>query len=119
MEERRKHPRLQADLKALCKPWAPGDEQAPEPISFSPKTQDLSHGGVSIVTDHSLEVGGKINMVLSLESEAQYLELTGEVAWAKKVDGMIVSGISFCDLSAEDEEKLKRLTRFLEQKEVD
>lgn len=115
MDERRQHPRLQADLKALCKPWPPGDKKAPAPISFSSKTQDLSHGGISIITDYSLEVGGRLNLVLSFDSASQYLEMTGEVAWTKEVDGMTVSGISFCKLSSEHEAKLKNLTRLLEE----
>ena len=115
MDERRKYPRLEVDIKALCKPWPPGDKKAPPPISFSPKTQDLSHGGVSIITDHSLEVGGKLNMVLSLDSDAQYIELTGEVAWTKEEDGLTISGISFCDLTDDDEAKLKNLTQSLEK----
>lgn len=117
MDERRQHPRLQADLKALCKPWPPGDKKAPAPISFSSKTQDLSHGGISIITDYLLEVGGRLNMVLSLDSASQYIELTGEVAWTKEVDGMTVSGISFCDLSPDNVIKLQNFTKMLAEAE--
>ena len=117
MEERREHPRHQADLKVLCKPWESTAESPPEPIPFCPTTYDLSNNGVSIRTEEVMKVGLKLKIILSIDSLTEYLEMTGEVAWSKKKNGMALSGISFCDITPEITQYLEKLIQQIQEME--
>ena len=115
MEEKRKYPRYQAELKVFCESWEPfnSEEKPPDPIPFYPTTQNLSQGGICILTDQLLPVGLKIVMVLSVSSSSDYIKLIGEIAWSKAEGSHSLNGISFCETSPEDEQALEKLRKYL------
>jgi len=71
---------------------------------YRSRTLDISHGGIFLATDESLEIGERIDMAFKLPGSETTIRAVGKVCWvgrggAELVDGV---GVKFSRIAADD-----------------
>lgn len=80
-------------------------------------TFDISDTGIAIATNTPLPVGQVLCLQLYTPHSASPLSLSAEVIWSRtEQDGAM--GLRFLDLTAEESEKLKEMTRQMAHREL-
>ena len=99
MTDRRKEPRKPEENKVTIV-VASGKVTSPQEQTIHALTQDISTGGVRILTDAKLKVGDRLKLRLVLSKTHKVLDLEGIVRWVKSVyeDELHELGVEFLDL---------------------
>lgn len=109
MEERRKSKRVPVNAIMLYKSQEviDPDRKTPFPIG-TPISVDIGEGGLQIVGDQQIEVGTKLDIVLSIVDTQVPIELEGKVIWVKDAEeeGSYRIGIEFTDFNNEESKKM-------------
>ena len=78
-------------------------------------TENLSRGGMFLITTNPLEEGTELSLRFSLPGEKKPMEFTGEVIWAREEEegGNLAPGmgIRFLRIDEEDREHIGRFTQ--------
>jgi hypothetical protein len=91
-----------------------------ETIEFTlADTQDLSEGGVKLITKNRLTKGKALHLKLYIDYLREYLDMIGTVVWSKNMaDNKTISGIKFGYLNPESQERLRKIIEaFAKRKE--
>jgi c-di-GMP-binding flagellar brake protein YcgR len=99
MEKRRKEPRKQEENKVTIE-VIPEDTDSPTGKSVHALTQDISTGGIRILTDAEFEVGSQLKLRLVLTKTRKVLDLIGTIRWIKSVyeNELKEMGVEFQDV---------------------
>lgn len=109
MLERRKHSRIDADLKIV---WAKTDKQAIDNTALS---KNISEGGICIIVDEKINAGEILNLKINLSSK-NTIQIQGKTAWVsefpmihgEKCEEKYVIGIEFINMPPAAREQIKR-----------
>jgi len=58
---------------------------------------DVSRKGVGVISSAALNIGEKVELLLTLPRDSKPTLYAGHVAWVKSVDNVVKAGISFSD----------------------
>lgn len=105
--ERRKHPRLPI-LHGILEPIevefsTDNTKQTHQPAILS----DLSAGGMRLITFLEPPHTKVINMVLKLDKDE--ISVKGKIAWIKQKENVYMIGISFIEISKENQTKINNM----------
>jgi len=82
------------------------------------RLSDLSEGGCQIVSSRKLDEGAKVKFTLSFQNPTVEIRGTGEARWCKRdtlsLEPRYATGISFGDLSHDDEGRLRIVLRAMD-----
>jgi c-di-GMP-binding flagellar brake protein YcgR len=84
MKERRKEPRKKEENKIIIR-LNQGSKTSGGKNEVHALTQDISSGGVRVLTDRHLSAGDHLELELLLSKTKQILRLSGEVKWVHSV----------------------------------
>jgi len=91
-----------------------------ETIEFTlANTQDLSEGGVKLISKGKLTKGKALHLKLYIDYLREYIDMIGSVVWSKDIaDNKTISGIEFRYLNQESQERLRKIIEaFVKRKE--
>jgi len=91
-----------------------------ETVEFSlANTQDLSEGGVKLISKNKLTKGKALHLKLYVDYLCEYIDMIGSVVWIKDIgDNKTISGIEFRYLNPESKERLRKIVNaFAQRKE--
>jgi uncharacterized protein (TIGR02266 family) len=78
-------------------------EVAADGLKLSTYTRNISLGGMYIIADRALPFGSKVTLRFSVPTQAEVVEVEGEVRWVESEDGETHGlGIQFGGLRARD-----------------
>ncbi|MDD5432947.1 MAG: PilZ domain-containing protein [Candidatus Omnitrophica bacterium] len=112
-EEKRKHHRIKinCDLSAVYPDSS---------IVFLYYTENLCEGGVGIVLDKKMPVGGIVKLNIFLPEQKLAIKCEGEVRWTSKIENkdkdkvLYQTGIKFINIQEKDTENIRKLvSKFL------
>lgn len=84
MNERRKEPRKREENKVTIEVLS-GDVDSPAGKAVHALTQDISTGGLRVLTDVGFKVGARLKLRVVLTKTHKVLDLEGTVRWSKSV----------------------------------
>lgn len=70
--------------------------------------ENLSLGGIFIVTDHVIPIGQAVEMELRLETDPYPIQASGIVRWERTVFEPVGIGVQFLDFAGSGRERLSR-----------
>ena len=99
MRERRRDPRIKEENKVILTLLGEGEERN-SGESFYSLTKDISVGGIRIMTDAPLTVGGRVALEITLAKSRLRVRAVARVRWVKELFGKEVyeTGLEFEDL---------------------
>jgi Tfp pilus assembly protein PilZ len=99
MREKRKESRKKEENKITIAPHYP-DSPSQEEKTVLAFTQDISPGGVRVITDTPFPVGTDVEIKIVLSRTRDVIDLYGKVRWASNISGedLFEMGIEFMDV---------------------
>ena len=104
MKERRRDIRLVEENKAVVSRMT-GEIKPGSPAVYYSLTQDISMGGVRIMTDAPLERGERVRVDITLSRSRKRIRAGAEVRWVRELyEGEVFeAGLQFAGLDPDDE----------------
>ncbi|MHC4933713.1 MAG: PilZ domain-containing protein [Planctomycetota bacterium] len=109
-QERRAHRRFLEQIKVRYR-----DLEGLDPSSWG-RTRDLSLGGLCLISERGVRVGGHLALEIHIESEPAPVLALGRVLRCEEDDRGGVAGIQFLWVSEEDRSNLERLAEYFRRK---
>lgn len=115
-EERRKHPRLNINIKVN---WDKDEVGGLRQRGCSDITKDISEGGVCLIVYDKVDVGHSLRLKIELPTK-KVVESRGKVVWVKEFEIIGKSnekrydiGVEFSEVNSQDREEMKNFIQAL------